>query len=149
MALIYPLSQFITVGSTATGIVPFFGLNQKFHYLILYLVIPLVFSVLFAIVSPIVLTPLFMKLKNKIWYNYTNGYVELKDMGFDVKKFVKRLIYILLLTLGIQAIILDFTNLDLFVSPEQKQHLVVELGLDLKYTPDIFLGVDHSLLKSI
>jgi hypothetical protein len=96
------LGNIVFAGSDASeSIIPFTGLPWVQHVLIYYILYPIVGSFITVIFLPLVLLPIFMLLKKRILYRFEDCFVDMGDLKFDLKIFLKRGIYIALLILGI------------------------------------------------
>lgn len=89
--------------------------------------------------------PLFLFIKNKIWFQYENTYIELpRENELDVKKLVKRFIYLFLLVMGMSAM---FLNMGLFgpadfLTDQQRKYWIQQQGIDNSlYIGDIFATI--------
>jgi len=127
-------------GTSGAETVPLFNVSGYMHITLL-LMWMWIGSLVCLIIFPILITPLFLLMKRVIWNKYTDAYVDVDQDSIDLKKFVKRTIYIFLLMLGISSAIIGAFNLDLFISDDAKYHWVDVIGISLEYTPFTFLGV--------
>ena len=64
-----------------TGIVPILGLPASLHMLIFVVIWPIFGSSALAVISPRIVAPLYLKLKEKIMPNYKNGQIEFDSNG--------------------------------------------------------------------
>ncbi|TXT61441.1 MAG: membrane protein of unknown function [Promethearchaeota archaeon] len=135
-----------TQGSKATSIVPISNLELQTHLLLFNSILPNILAPLFVIIFPLVFVPLFLYLKDKIWYKYENTYIDIPIDGIDMKKFAKRAVYLFLLTMGLSATILN-TNLitaEQFLSLEQENYWVLQQGIEeVLYITDIFYTISN------
>ncbi|MBD3194911.1 MAG: hypothetical protein GF317_07655 [Candidatus Lokiarchaeota archaeon] len=148
-ALLLPIFLAFNQGSKASSIVPISQLELQYHLLIFNVIFPNILCPILIIVFPLIFVPLFMLIKNKIWYKYTNTYIEIPVQPINLKRFAKRFIYLFLLTMGLSATLLN-TNLisaDSFLSPAQANYWITQVGItDPLYITDIFTTIASIML---
>ncbi|MFO8018032.1 MAG: hypothetical protein R6U96_05310 [Promethearchaeia archaeon] len=149
-ALIASINSAFSQGSKAESIVPISGLKLQNHLLLFNVVIPNVLTLIFILLFPLIFVPLFLFVKNKIWFQYENTYIDLSEEdGMDLKKLAKRLIYVFLLTMGLSA---TFLNMGLihpedFLAEEQRVFWINQIGIDKPlYIADIFQTIAYLAL---
>lgn len=140
---ITPLTYYLILPNEIhQSISPLTGLPFIVNGVLLNVIWPVIGSILLILVFTFVLTPGFLKLKNIIWSKYTDSYIDLGDKAnsIDFKKFIKRVIYIFLLTYGIYAVVSNYMNFDLLISEAEKNYYAIDQGItDLKYVTTGFL----------
>jgi hypothetical protein len=141
IVIIYSIGRSFSQGEKAMSIVPISGLPLELHLFLLNAIWPLVGSIVFIVIFPLLLTPVFLKLKKIIWRKYDDSYVYLEEKEFNMKKFVKRTIYVFLLTFGLCATVVGRLDLTLFVSEASRGYWIDDIGMTLEYTPDAFQGL--------
>lgn len=112
--LVGPLANAFSQGSKASANVPLLDLDFQTHLIVFTIIWPIFLSIILVILFPLIFVPIFLFVKRKLLKKYKDGYLDIDETKFDSKKFLKRLIYLLLLTLGVNAAIL---GLELF-NPE-------------------------------
>ncbi len=144
LALILSLTFAFGQGSKAQSIVPITNLPLETHLLIFSVLWPNIASIVFIIIFPLIFVPLFIKIKNKIWFQYKNSYIDIPLELFNVKKFFLRAIFVFLLTMGLSATLISsgFIRVENFLTNEQKNYWVGEIGIDNPlYIQDIFNNI--------
>lgn len=141
-ALITPLISALSQGEKAESVVPISGLELENHLLLFNVIIPNVLIPIFIIIFPLVFVPLFLFIKRKVWYKYEDTYIEIpSESDFDIKKFVRRFIYLFLLMMGLSATFLNigiFSATD-FLAEEQRNYWIDQIGIEKPlYVTDIF-----------
>jgi len=123
----------------ASSTVPLSGLPMGLHIFLVIYLIPTVVSIVFAVLFPLIITPLFIKIKRAIWRDYKNAFIELKVKEFNFKQFFSRGIFISLLAVGLTGAILSFDILNLrsFVS-EFDYNNMKEEGYKLEYRANVY-----------
>lgn len=150
VALIFPISSAFSQGSKAESIVPISGLKLQNHLFLFNVVIPNVLTVIFILLFPLIFVPLFLFVKNKIWFQYENTYIDLSEEdGIDLKKLAKRFIYLFLLTMGLSATFLNtgLIHPEDFLAEEQRVYWINQVGIDNPlYIADIFQTIAYLAL---
>ncbi len=139
------ITNSLSQGTKASSIVPLFGLTFQTHLIIFSFLWPILISIVCIIVFPLIFVPVIMKLKNKAWRKYENGFLDLGKLTFDPRKFLKRAIYLILLTMGVNAVILSLGLFDpsvllpgeIYADTDVKIRAYREYPL---YYQDVFVG---------
>ena len=154
MAICYVISVFFSIamaigqGEKAQSIVPISNLPLQDHMLLFDVILPNILAPIFIILFPMIFVPLFLSVKNKIWYKFENTYVDLSANSFDVKKFGKRLVYLFLLTMGLSAMLLSsgIIRVSDFLTDHQKGYWIEDQGIDNPlYISDIFITIAYTV----
>ncbi len=124
-----------------TGIIPISGLSASLHMLIFVMIWPIFGSTLLVVVTPRILAPVYLKLKEKIMPNFKNGQIEYESNPQALKKWFTRALIIGLLVLGIQAALFSFIPYDAFLSPEDFVDYT-EASVDIRF----ILGVSTAVV---
>ncbi|MFX0071172.1 MAG: hypothetical protein ACFFAO_08790 [Candidatus Hermodarchaeota archaeon] len=142
ISIMFPLMVLFQNPEYANSIVPISGLPQSTHYAIFIFTLPYILALLFIFLFPIIIIPIFVKLKNLILRNFENGYinVNLEITTINFKQYVKRSIYVALLSIGLLATFSTFLNLNQFVAQRQLEYLQEE-GIPVQYSMDGFLAI--------
>ena len=144
LALILSIGFALGQGQKAQSIVPITNLPLETHLLIFSVLWPNIASIMFIIIFPLIFVPLFIKIKNKIWFQYKNSYVDIPSELFNVRKFFKRAIFVFLLTMGLSATLISsgFIRVKDFLTEDQEGYWVGEIGIDNPlYIQDIFVNI--------
>ncbi len=110
----------------AESIVPITKMPLRYHLILVTAIWPNIATVVFIIVFPLIFVPLFLLLKNRVWFKYKNGYIDVPPNYFAPNKFVRRAIYVFLLTMGLSATVIAsgyITALD-FLPPGERDYWV-------------------------
>ncbi len=142
LSILFLIIVFFQNPEYANSIVPISGLPQSTHYAVFLFTLPYGLALLFVFIFPIIFIPIFVKLKNLIFRNFENGYVNvnLEKPTINFKQYVKRSIYVALLAIGLLATFSTFLNFNQFVSERQLEYLQ-EKGIPVQYSSDGFLAV--------
>ena len=117
LTLFGPFITIITASSEIQNqIVPLSGMPYTLHIIIFYLIWPFVLSIICVIIFPLILSPLFLMIKRRIWSRFKDCYVDMGDLTFDFKKFIKRGLYVALMLVGIIITIADIIDPSLFLT---------------------------------
>ncbi|TFF87124.1 MAG: hypothetical protein EU550_03920, partial [Promethearchaeota archaeon] len=135
-------------------IVPLFNLEQDMHYLVLFVFWPILTTLIAVILFPLILIPVVMFIKNRIWHKYQNGYIEMGPLQLDLKVFFKRSVYIFLLGWGLSSTLvsLGVFDVNLFIpttidaNTELAQRAYEE---NLLYYPEFFIGITSLILPLV
>lgn len=142
ISLIVNIEGGLSKRSTAESIVPISKLPLRDHLILIRTIWPNIATVICIILFPLIFVPLFMKLKNKVWFKYKNGYIDIPPDFFAPKKFVKRAIYVFLLTMGLSATIIasGYITATDFLPPDGRYYWVEVVGItNPLYITDVFL----------
>ena len=115
------------------NIVPFTGLEERIHTTLFIFVIGIGGSLITAFLFPKIFTPLFLKLKRKFLNKYEDAYVENTFVALSAKKYLIRIFYCILFTLGVMAFIVPRLDLALFLDDdylERFQDYGISIGID-------------------
>jgi hypothetical protein len=122
-------------------VVPILGLPETTHYLVFYFLLPPILTILTVIIFPRILTPLLFKGKKIIFRRYNDAYINTEPEVFAVKKFIPRILYIFLLTLGFLAIVLPLMTIEaatMLNTPTNVKYYKDE-GLNIRFAlPTVF-----------
>ena len=143
-SLIVNIEGSLSKSGTAESIVPISKLPLRDHLILIRVIWPNIATVVCIILFPLIFVPLFMKIKNKIWFKYKNGYIDIPPDFFAPKKFVRRAIYVFLLTMGLSATILALGYIRAidFLPPDEKAYWVETIGItNPLYITDVFLEI--------
>ena len=145
LGCISALVNAFTQGTKASSKVPLFGLTFQNQLLIFSFLWPVLLSIVCIILFPLVGIPILLKLKSKVWIKYKNGFLETGKQKFDGKKFLRRIIYLFLLTLGVNAAILGLGMFDPdLLLPGEIYYETEAQGRGYEkyplYYPDTFIG---------
>jgi len=144
ISLIVNIEGGLSKRSTAESIVPISKLPLRDHLILIRTIWPNIATVICIILFPLIFVPLFMKLKNKVWFKYKNGYIDIPPDFFAPKKFVKRAIYVFLLTMGLSATIIasGYITATDFLPPDERYYWVEVVGItNPLYITDVFLEI--------
>lgn len=127
-------------------IVPLFNLREDMNYLVLFMIWPVLITLITVILIPLIFVPFVMLLKNRIWYRYQNGYVDMGGKELDLKVFAKRTIYIFLLSWGLSSTLVSLGLFDenLFLPTEIKGNTPIAQQAyeeNPLYYPEFFGGI--------
>ncbi len=145
-SLINPINSAFNQGEKAQSIVPISNLSLENHLFLSNFIVPNILAPILIVLFPSIFVPLFLGIKNKIWRNYENTYVNISEESFNMKKLVKRLIYLFLLTMGMSAALLNSGVISVtdFLTIDQAGYWLVEKGIDSPlYITDIFLNIGY------
>ena len=128
-------------------IVPISNMPYWLHIVVFYILWPQLLSIFLIFIFPLLIVPLFLFVKRKIWYNFKDAYIDLGEMQFSFKRFLKRGIYISLLLVGL---IITLSGL---LNPTQ---LLTNYSLNntyysdnLLFEPDVINGLAYLFLPFI
>lgn len=141
IATVITMLFFILSTQRSEEVVPFLGLPQTIHYLLVFFILPPILTIVTVIVFPRILSPLLFKSKKIIFRRYNDAYFDSKVEVFSVKKFIPRFIYVFLLNLGFLAILLPLMTREIaaiFNTPTNVGYYEDE-GLDIRFAlPTVF-----------
>jgi len=126
--IIIVITGMFTPEGESNEIVPLTGLPMSIHNLLVVLIWPLVMSIVMAIIFPRVFVPLFLKVKQLLWKNYENGFIEFEPRVMTWRIFLKRMVFCFLLVMGLEASLAPLIDPFLFFTASQEQELV-QVGL--------------------
>ena len=118
----------VTFEDQSYEIVPFTGLAQPVHNLLLVFIWPLVMSIIMVIIFPRIFVVLFLKIKQLLWKDYENAFIEFEPKILTWRKFLKRMFLGFLLVMGLEASLAPLIDPFLFFTASEEQELV-EVGL--------------------
>ncbi|MFX1567403.1 MAG: hypothetical protein ACFFCV_03445 [Promethearchaeota archaeon] len=132
------------------GRVPLLGLSNNMHGLVFYFIVPLVFPLATVLLFSRFITPGFLKVKGFIYRRHKNAYLNLPFNVFFIKKFLKRGIYVFLLTLGLLAVLLPIIepHADVLINEEFLAGYIAE-GLNLSYLLPVVMVVSGMILPIV
>ena len=150
LSLLPPIITIVTIPTSESPqdlIVPISNMPFWLHIVVFYILWPQLLSILLVFIFPLIMLPLFLFLKRKIWYNFKDAYIDLGEMQFSSKIYVKRGIYISLLLVGL---IITLSGL---LNPTQ---LLTQYSLSTSYyssnllfEPDVINGLAYLFLPFI
>jgi len=130
----------IALGAEDGQIIPLFGLDTGTHRILLWVLFPVLGSIITALLFSRVFAPFFLKVKRKIYFRYEDCYVDNKSAALTKRLFVIRMIYTLLLTMGIIAFILPMINVSQLISIADMEGYTSE-GIIPMYSLPSIIGV--------
>lgn len=102
-----------------SNIVPITGMDEMMTTVILGVLLPLILSIFIAIIFARFVTPLYLKIKNKILArDYKDGYILQSTSPLSKGVVLKRMIYLILLTFGFLSFFLPLADPNQWLSPE-------------------------------
>ena len=90
--------------------VPLTGIEQGLSGGLIISTVGLIGSIVTAYLFPRIFAPLFIKVKNKVFFRYDDAYIKKESTALTPKRFLIRGIYLVLLLLGLLAFILPLVN---------------------------------------
>jgi len=87
------------------GTVPILGLPSNISSIVFDFLIPSIGSMITVVLFSRIFTPLFLKGKQAIYRRHKDAFIDIEPQILSIKKFLKRGIYIFLLTIGLLAFI--------------------------------------------
>ncbi len=126
--------------SEAESIVPITKMPLREHLILVTAIWPNIATVVFIVAFPLIFVPLFLLLKNRVWYKYKNGYIDVPPNYFAPKKFIRRAIYVFLLTMGLSATVIAsgyITALD-FLPPGERKYFIDQGITNPLYIVEVF-----------
>ncbi|MFX1393068.1 MAG: hypothetical protein ACFFAH_05770 [Promethearchaeota archaeon] len=133
------------------GVTPISGLPEVYHMMLFFMILPPIFTIVAVLVFPRIFAPLLLKGKQKIFRLYNDAYIETDPDILSSKIFVKRTIYIFLLTLGFLAIVLPLMSNEvakLFITPKNAKFYESE-GLDLRFVLPVLFSITFAFILPI
>lgn len=133
------------------GVVPISGLPEDYHMMLFFMILPPILTTVAVLVFPRLFAPLLLKGKQKIYRHYNDAYIETDPNILSSKIFVKRAIYIFLLTLGFLAIIIPLMSNEiakLFIIPKNAEFYEGE-GLDLRFVLPVLFSITFTFILPI
>lgn len=139
---------FVTMTLETEGIVPMFGfgigpgLLKPVHNLVNFILWPLLGSIAFALLFPRLVAPIYMKIKT-FRKKYTNAYLSWETSSLNIREVLIRGILLLLLTIGLNATLLEAGILrpTFFLTHDSVGNLILDNPeVLLKYNMDAFFG---------
>jgi len=118
------ITGMLTPEGEQNEIVPLTGLPMSTHNLLVVLIWPLVMSITLVFIFPRVFVPLFLKIKQLIWKDYENGFIEFEPRVMTWRTFLRRMFFCFLLVMGLEASLAPFIDPFLFFTTSQEQELV-------------------------
>lgn len=97
------------------NIIPFTGLDETTHTLLFFLGVGMCGSILASLLFPRIFSQLFLKMKRRILKRYKDAYIENPGKIRSFKKYLKRIFYCILTTLGLMSFIIPRIDLSLFL----------------------------------
>ena len=134
-----------------SGVIPISGLPEVYHMMLFFMIFPLILTIVAVIVFPRVFAPLLLKGKRIIFRRYNDAYIDSDPDVLLPKIFIKRAIYIFLLTLGILAIIVPFMSNEvakLFLLPKNAEYYEEE-GLNLRFVLPVLFAITFTFILPI
>lgn len=134
--------------------IPLFNLEEDAHYLVLIFIWPVLTTFLTVTLFPLILIPIVIFLKNRIWHKYQNGYIDMGMIELNLKKFTKRAIYIFLLSWGLSSTLvsLGIFDVNLFIPSTISAHTEIAQQAyeeNPLYYPDFFIGITSLILPIV
>ena len=126
--IIIVITGMFTPEGEANEIIPLTGLPMAIHNLLVILIWPLVMSFIMVIIFARIFVPLFLKIKQLLWKNYENAFIEFEPKTMTWRTFLKRMFLCFLLVMGLEASLAPLIDPFLFFTAGQEQEFV-EVGL--------------------
>ncbi len=120
------------------------GLDEGTHAVVM-IAVSVIGSIIAAIVMPRILAPLFVKIKNKVFWRYKNGYVLKTSFVFKKKKILLRVLYIFLLILGFLAFLLPIIDPNVILGTEMAESYEIQ-GIPAQYSLGVLFTVTAIIL---
>ena len=134
------LMIFVLANDNESTIVPLFGLDMSIHRLLFWFMFPIIGSIITVLLFSRIFAPLFLKAKKKIYFRYQDGYVDNKSAALTKRMFLMRMIYTMLLTMGIIAFILPAIDVSQIIDIKDMTGYVGE-GIIPMYSLPSIIGV--------
>ena len=133
------------------GTVPLFGMAYDLNVIVLYIIWPLLLSIIFAIIFPLIIIPLFMLIKRIVWSRYQNCYVEMGELTFNFKTFIKRGIYVSLMIIGIIITISGLIDPTLFLTQGflENSNYTANDNENLLFDPNVIEALKYIILPFV
>lgn len=141
--LFITMSIRIFTSSREAGVVPLTGLPETIHMFLIFFILPTILTITTVLLFPRIFTPIFLKGKKAIYKKFENAYIETVPIIYSPKKFLKRGIYIFLLTLGFLAFILPLlpeSAAKMFINTNLV-HIYESEGLDLRFVTTVIMSI--------
>jgi hypothetical protein len=97
------------------NIIPFTGLDETIHTLIFLFGVGMCGSILTGLVFPRIFSPLFLNIKRMTLKRYKDAYIENSVKVISLKKYLKRVFYCILTTLGFLSFVIPRIDLRLIL----------------------------------
>ena len=132
------------------GIVPLLGLASNINNIMFDFIIPSVGSMITVVLFSRLFTPLFLKGKRAIYRRHKDAFIDVEPQILTLKKFIKRGIYIFLLTIGLLAFIVPFLEdyAYLFINDVSVSGYESE-GLQLNFVLPFFIAITGLVLPIV
>ncbi|MBY8984585.1 MAG: hypothetical protein KGD65_05950 [Candidatus Lokiarchaeota archaeon] len=124
------------------GIVPLLGLPSNINNIVFDFIIPNVGSMITVVLFSRLFTPLFLKGKRAIYRRHKDAFIDVEPQILSLKKFIKRGIFIFLLTIGLLAFIVPLLEdyAYLFINEVTVSGYTAE-GLQLNFVLPFFMAI--------
>ena len=110
-------------------IIPIFGLQIPYHFLLLVFGIPMVGSIITAFLMPRLFAPIFLKGKRVRLSGYKDAYLPVTQNRLSIKQWFGRASLVSLLILGFIAAIVNIIDPLLFMTQVEYNEFIIETGL--------------------
>jgi len=118
------------------------GLPYNISKLIFLCLIPYIGSIITVILFPRIIIPLYLKAKRGTMKNYKNVYLDVEKEDLNIPKFLKRTLYVALLSLGLGMMLINSNIIHprLMMSEKNYQQMIIE-GDSVIYYIGTLLGL--------
>jgi len=132
------------------GIVPLLGLASNINNIVFDFLIPSIGSMITVVLFSCIFTPLFLKGKRAIYIRHKDAFIDVEPQILSLKKFIKRGIYIFLLTIGLLAFIIPLLEnyAYLFINDATKSGYESE-GLQLNFVLPFVIAITGLVLPIV
>ena len=97
------------------NIIPFTGLDETIHTFIFLFGVGMCGSILTGLLFPRIFSPLFLNIKRITLKRYKDAYIENPVKVLSLRKYLKRIFYCILTTLGLMSFLIPRIDLRLFL----------------------------------
>jgi len=132
------------------GTVPLLGLPSNINNIVFDFLIPSIGSMITVVLFSRIFTPLFLKGKRAIYRRHKDAFIDVEPQILSLKKFIKRGIYIFLLTIGLLAFIVPLLEKQayLFINDAVKSSYESE-GLQLNFVLPFVMAITGLVLPIV
>ncbi len=119
-------------------VIPIFGLQTPYHFLLLAFGIPMVGSIITALLMPRLFAPIFLKVKRVQLSGYKDAYLPVPQNKLSIKQWFGRASLVSLLILGLIAAIVNVIDPLLFMTQTDYNGFLIETGLP-QFAPPVIV----------
>jgi len=125
--------------------VPLFGLQTRYHFLLVVYVIPALGGIAAVVIMPRVIAPAYLRYKNTLLKGYRDVRVRVDAQPLNIDRYFRRMTLVALFVLSVLSTVTHYVDPLLFMTQEEYDRFVVEMGFP-RFAPPVTITLSGLLI---